>query len=277
VFASIPLPRHYFSFTSTTVAIFALLIVPALCFGQALDKANKIAELEKELSGLQKQLADLKAEKTGTGKKPLQMLDVVGWKTIRGTALSSNGEWFACRSGPAEGNGEVILRQTKGDKEYKFPAGGPGIGLINFSHNSKWFAFSIMPPFSPSLNREVGASQTTRPPTRMNVGLVNLATGEKTEFDGIRRFAFSGEAATCLALLKYVSEPSDPGASGENRPAVPNAPPVDHIPSVHEILADNTFRAVNVTDAQGQINIGKEVLESAAGGPGSGAQMPRVV
>ena len=56
-------------------------------------------------------------------QRPIELADIMAWKGISGTALSDNGEWFGYRIGPAEGDSEVIIRQTKGDKEYKFSVG----------------------------------------------------------------------------------------------------------------------------------------------------------
>src|SRR5215471_18595971 len=58
-----------------------------------------------------------------TQPRPIELADIMAWKGIGGTALSENGEWFGYRIGPAEGDSDVIIRQTKGDKEYKFSVG----------------------------------------------------------------------------------------------------------------------------------------------------------
>src|SRR5215831_21077173 len=58
-----------------------------------------------------------------TQPRPIELADIMAWKGIGGTALSENGEWFGYRIGPAEGDSDVVIRQTKGDKEYKFSIG----------------------------------------------------------------------------------------------------------------------------------------------------------
>src|SRR5262245_56776168 len=55
--------------------------------------------------------------------KPIELDDIMAWKSITGTALSEDGEWFGYRIGPTEGDSKVILRQTKGDKQYEFSVG----------------------------------------------------------------------------------------------------------------------------------------------------------
>src|SRR5579875_1102701 len=69
-------------------------------------------------------------------QRPLTIPDVMAWKGVAGTALSNDGSWFAARETALEGDGEVVFRQTHGDKHYTFPlgeapqpaAGAPGGG-----------------------------------------------------------------------------------------------------------------------------------------------------
>lgn len=189
---------------------------PALAQPPA-DAAKRVAEIERQLEELQKKLAELKSEKSATPvtQKAIELADMSTWKSVRGAAVSNNGEWFACRVGPAEGDGEIIVKQVKGTKEYKFPAGGGGgarglpaafAGLfgspLSFSHDSKWFLFTVSASARPALPGVGGAA--TGPPASATTKtvLLNLVSGEKVEYDGIRRSAFSGEASTHLALHK---------------------------------------------------------------------------
>jgi len=97
-----------------------------------------------------------------TQQRPIELADIMAWKGISGNALSENGEWFGYRVGPAEGESEVVIRQTKGDKEYKFSVGevpqppaifGP-VDLANlpvsgpavaFSSDGKYAVFTMFP------------------------------------------------------------------------------------------------------------------------------------
>jgi dipeptidyl aminopeptidase/acylaminoacyl peptidase len=156
-------------------------------------RAKQIAELEQKLADLQKQLAELKKSAPPAKLRPLTLADAATWRGIGAVSLSPDGKWFGYRVGPAEGDQEVVLRSTTGDKETKWPAGG-GFGSLAFSRDSKWFAFTV----SPSSRAAPGAGP--RPAADGKVVLINTASGAKTEFEGVRRFAFSGEAATHLAL-----------------------------------------------------------------------------
>jgi dipeptidyl aminopeptidase/acylaminoacyl peptidase len=205
------------------------------------ERVQQIAEVEKQLADLQKKLAELKGAAPATGKKPLALVDADTWRAVRGAALSPNGQWFAARIAPGEGEGEVILRSTHNEKETKYPAGG-GFGALAFSDDGKWFAFSStpVPPRraggrgkgkgkgkGPGKAEEAKASDEKRTPPK--VVLVNLATQQKTELEGISSFTFSGEGCTHLALRKAnvdADAPATAPTGGPPRPAIPFPGPV---------------------------------------------------
>src|SRR5262249_50381110 len=142
---------------------------------QETSTTRQIADLEKQLAEPPKKRAELKA---GPLKpRPIGMDDILKWRSARGGELSNDGQWFACRIGPAEGDGELIVRQTRGDKEYRFPVGGPrgggghggsggfgSGGRVTFSHDSKWCAFIASPPAPPKVLGFLSA--TARRPTQ---------------------------------------------------------------------------------------------------------------
>lgn len=168
--------------------------------------------------------------------RPIELADIMGWRGISATALSDDGLWFAYRMGPIEGDSDVIVRQTKGDKEYKFavgevaapggpggpggPADGPAVGgaAIAISRDGKFAAFTISP-----MRKEAAALKKQRKPLQNKVAIVNLATGEKVEISKVRRFAFSGENAGWIALHKY--GPDAPGGGAGPTAAPPGATP----------------------------------------------------
>src|SRR5262249_52827898 len=91
-------------------------------------------------------LLPLRADESTGGPRPLKMADVLAWKHITGVSLSHDGQWFAYLLAPNEGDGEVVVRQMRGDKELRFPCGeargGPfaaGGGPV-FSDDSQWVA-----------------------------------------------------------------------------------------------------------------------------------------
>jgi dipeptidyl aminopeptidase/acylaminoacyl peptidase len=172
----------------------------------------------------------------------LEPADLKAWKSIRQSVLSNDGAWFAYVVAPNEGDATLIIRSTAADgKELKFPVGeipsaaggrggAPGAeaapSTLAISGDSRWVAYTIYPPASASRAaagrgagrggaRQGGAAQATpTPPAQNKVGLINLATGEKKEFDKIRRFAFNGDKPTWIAMQSYSATSSDTSASG---------------------------------------------------------------
>lgn len=152
-------------------------------------------------------------------KRPIVLEDIVAWKSLSTAAVSADGEWLAYRVSPDEGDSEVVLRQTHGTKEMRFPIGevplpnpfmGPGgpspSSSLVFSDDSKWLAFTVY-----TAKAEAARLKKQRKPVQNSAALVSLATGDKTEYPKVRTFAFAGERAGWIALQRYPPEPA-PGA-----------------------------------------------------------------
>lgn len=139
-------------------------------------------------------------------KRPFDLEDVLAYRAIGQSALSPNGEWFAYRMAPLQGDAEVIVRSTSSDKEIKLPV-GEAAGTLTFSEDSAWIAISTA-----ATRKEAQAAQRTRRPLQTGVTIINLATGEKTAVAKIRRFAFSGEMGGWVALHRY--GPDAPAGAG---------------------------------------------------------------
>jgi dienelactone hydrolase len=176
--------------------------------------------------------------------KQMQPADLKAWKTIRSSALSADGKWFAYVLAPNEGDANVIIRSTGTDnKEYTFPIGssdagrgggggrgGPAPdvgGPLSISADSRWVAFMVYPPAVNGRGgrggagrggRGGGGTQTTdggvqAPAPQNKLALVNLATGEKKEFDRVRRYAFNGDKPTWLAIQAPAEAPAAPAGN----------------------------------------------------------------
>ena len=143
-------------------------------------------------------------EKAAPAKlRPIELEDILAWKRIRSSVLSNDGQWFAYRVSPNEGDSQVIIRKSKAEKEFKFPVGeaGRSSGGVSFSDDSKWIAFTIY------LKRSEAQKLKKQKKKLYNkVGLVNLSSGKKTEFEKVKRFSFSAENPAWLALHRYAPE-----------------------------------------------------------------------
>ena len=180
------------------------------------------------------------ATATPSGPRPIGLADIKSWNTIRQTALSNDGKWFAYVISPVEGNATLMVRSTaEGAAESRIPVGENG-GSIVISGDSRWLGYIIAPPRADSSARGRGAGRggaggnargagaggaganvaaqaadSSRRPSANKFVLMNLASGEKTEFDRIRRFQFNGDTATWVALVGYPpGAAATPGAAG---------------------------------------------------------------
>ncbi|MCH7824661.1 MAG: hypothetical protein IH849_07660 [Acidobacteria bacterium] len=62
-------------------------------------------------------------------QRTIELQDIMDWKRLGGARLSDDGAWLAFRLAPTEGNGEVVVRSTQSETEYRFPAGSGGGGF----------------------------------------------------------------------------------------------------------------------------------------------------
>ncbi|MGA7237129.1 MAG: hypothetical protein WBY44_15690, partial [Bryobacteraceae bacterium] len=142
--------------------------------------------------------------------RPLTVPDIVAWKRIQAPAVSHNGEWFAYRLAPSEGNAEVVIRNLKTGNELRFPIGDPSAaspvslaaapapppaaalaaagGDPLLSADGRWVVFRAYPT-----TQQAKRLRRDRRPIQARAVLVELATGKKTEFEKVRRFAFNGD------------------------------------------------------------------------------------
>lgn len=164
-------------------------------------------------------------------KRAVELDDIIAWKNIATTTLSNDGEWFAYRIAPMDGDAQVVIRRARSDKEMKFEAGAaPAAGgrgaaaaagagsTLAFSDDAKWVAFTTYPS-----KRESERMRRQRRPIQPSVTLVNLASGEKREYPKVRRFTFSGESSGWIALHRAPAQAAGAGAAGAagGRGAVP--------------------------------------------------------
>src|SRR5688500_2077712 len=168
------------------------------------------------------------AASTATTPKQFTAADLEGWKNIRATTLSADGKWLAYQLAPNEGDASVIVRPTGEGKELRFAIGEPPSGgggnpfgaappspALTISGDSKWVAFMVYPS-----KREAARLRRDRRPAQNKVALVNVATGEKKEFDKVRRFAFNGDKPRWLAMHGYTPDAAPAGpAAGAGAPA----------------------------------------------------------
>ncbi|MGE5838018.1 MAG: S9 family peptidase, partial [Acidobacteriota bacterium] len=140
-------------------------------------------------------------------KRAFDLEDILAFRAIGTTTLSTNGQWVAYRLSPLQGDSDVVVRATSGDKEMTFPVGEGAGGAVAFSSDSNWIAITTA-----LTRKEAEAARRTRRPVQNSATIVNLATGDKVSIPKIRRFEFAGETGGWIALHRY--GPDTGGAAG---------------------------------------------------------------
>ncbi|MFO0845593.1 MAG: prolyl oligopeptidase family serine peptidase [Gemmataceae bacterium] len=260
-----------------TAVLLSLIVLVGLAgqpgVAQEDERAKEIREVEKKLDELKAKLASLKATDPTKGRQPLTIQDALAWKSITRTALSRDGKWFASAILPADGKGDVVVRATDTDKEHKV-SGVEGVGNLAFSHDSKWLAVSSVPRRRGGGRPMVAGEE--EPPVPGKVVLVNLASGDKAEYEGVKRFAFSGVQSNVLALHRaQAAAPTTPSQA----PAVgPPAPPATRPAGTDLVLRDLTSGKVLTLGNVAEFGFDKEggklaLLLDTQGQVGNGVQL----
>lgn len=148
--------------------------------------------------------------------RPLSLEDLLGWRSIRFPTFSNDGRWMAYVLAPNEGDAEFIVRATsEGATETRIaigeaPSGFGGGAGVAISGNNRWVAYTI---YAKAEDAEKARRDRRTPATK--VGVIELATGTRREFDRVRGFRFAGERSDIIALQHMPPEaPGGSGASG---------------------------------------------------------------
>jgi len=149
------------------------------------------------------------ARQRAVAKKPITHDVYNTWKTIQGTILSTDGQWAAFVVQPAEGDGELIVRNLKTGSEFRH---GRGQGH-SFSADNKFVAFTIVPA-----NADVEqARKDKKKPEEMPknaLGIMNLANGKVEAVNDVKSFRLPEKGSKYLAyLMEKIEEKKEENAS----------------------------------------------------------------
>ncbi|MCR4397234.1 MAG: S9 family peptidase, partial [Candidatus Saccharicenans sp.] len=136
--------------------------------------------------------------------RPIEIKDILVWKSISYAQVSSDGRWFVYVLAPNEGDSELVVKEIDGKKEYRFPLGEAPRGLFDsiiISDDSRWVCFLSYPT-----SEEMKKLRKERKRVEPMASLLDLRNGEKTEWTRVRKIAFSGESSTYLAVHRLAPE-----------------------------------------------------------------------
>jgi dipeptidyl aminopeptidase/acylaminoacyl peptidase len=143
------------------------------------------------------------------GTQPVELVDLMKMRTIRGEVISEDGAWVAYELRPDRGDGELVVRSTEGDTAYAVPRGsGPAI-----SSDSRWVAAKVEPSLEET-EKARKAKETGDKAPKAGLALVSTADGSVVTVPRVKSFAFS-EDGRWLAYHRFEPEEADEAAEGE--------------------------------------------------------------
>ena len=160
------------------------------------------------------------------GKKPITQDTYDEWRTISGASLSNDGKWAAYTLSPVVGEGELVVRATGMNKEYRAPRGFTGRPQLlpaadsaaqfsaqpaQFSADGRFVAFTMYP-----LRADVERARARRgtPAPRNGLGIMNLADGTLIRVAGVRSHRLARNGGRFLAYLLEDTTANPRGGAG---------------------------------------------------------------
>jgi len=179
-------------------------------------------------------------------KRALTQADWDTWRSISGATLSNDGRWAVYTLIPQVGDGELIIRATRGATEYRVPRGflgrpnnvpgglrgpaggtgegdpvGPNAPPAQITDDSR-FVIATVQPNQAEVERAAAArgprGSRAAAPARNSLAIVSLADGKVTTIAGVRSFRLPRENGTWLAYVPQPDSSADSTARGSRTP-----------------------------------------------------------
>ena len=138
-------------------------------------------------------------------RKTLTYTDLMKVRQVERPTISAEGRWVALAAVPDRGDGEVLIHSADGETAYTVPRGASPV----ISPDGSWVAVRL----EPSVQARETAERGEAP--RPGLALVETSSGDVTEWEEIRRFAFSADG---LWLARLSFAPREEGEEGEEEP-----------------------------------------------------------
>lgn len=158
-----------------------------------------------------------------TEKRPLTHDDYDSWKSIGASAISSDGSWVLYLEVPQDGDGDLVVKDLEGMKEYRYSIGYTGEGTESeraahpqFSYDSTHVVFLISPskaevkePKKKKEEEKEEPGEEEKPEEKKKeekpkkkLGIMDLSNGEVTVIERVKSFQMPEEAGGWVAYLK---------------------------------------------------------------------------
>ena len=147
------------------------------------------------------------------GKQPITHAAYDGWRSIKDSALSRNGEWLVYALALQDGDGELVARNLKTGKEWRHPRGASP----SLSADGRFVAFAITPPKA-ELDKAKKDKKKPEEMPKAGLGVLDLASGKVETLDRVKSFRFAKEGSRFLAA--QLEKPDEKKAEPKGEAAV---------------------------------------------------------
>jgi len=155
-------------------------------------------------------------------KKPLSYDAYDGWRTIQGTALSRDGQWLVYALVPQDGDGELVARNLKTDKEFRTARGRQPIITVD----GRFVVFAVA-PVKADVDKAKKDKKKPEEQPKSALGVMDLATGLVTTVERVKSFKVPEESGAFVAYLLEppLKKPDEKKDEAKKEEAKPEAKP----------------------------------------------------
>jgi len=132
-------------------------------------------------------------------KKPLGYDACNGWRSIASTQLSRDGHWLVYALVPQDGDGELVARDLKTDREYRAARGKQPV----VTADGRFVVFAVS-PLKADVDKAKKDKKKPEEQPKAGLGILDLATGKVTTVDRVKSFKVAEDSG---AFVAYLLEP----------------------------------------------------------------------
>ncbi len=150
-------------------------------------------------------------------KKPLEHSVYDGWKSARFGELSRDGAWVSFVVSPQSGDGELLVRATRGETVHRVARGtGP-----RFTYDGSFLLATIAPP-KEDVDKAKKEKKPAKDQPKNALGILSLSDGKLATIERVRSWRLPAKGSRWLAY--QLEEPPTPEKKPEEKPAEPKPP-----------------------------------------------------
>jgi hypothetical protein len=146
-------------------------------------------------------------------KKPLDHDVYDKWPTLRGSAISRDGQWLLYTFGPAVGDSELVIKSTSADKAYRVPRGSNA----RFSFDSKFVVATVVPAKA-DVDKAKKEKKKPNEMPKNELATVDLSTGQVSTVPSIPSFRIAEEDTGWIAFTPDKGTPATPPPAAGGTP-----------------------------------------------------------